>query len=431
MTPVQAPLLRAEGVSKKFCRSLRRSLRYGLADLARELSGSGRHNRTLRPDEFWAVDDVSFDLHAGDCLGLIGHNGAGKTTLLRMLTGLIKPDRGRIETRGRVAALIALGAGFSPVLSGRENIYVNGALLGLSKRDIERKIDWIVDFSGLAAFIDAPVQSYSSGMTVRLGFAIAAAVEPDVLILDEVLAVGDMAFRAKCYQRLNEIKASGGALILVTHSMEQVVHHCNRAILLGAGRVLADGVPVEVSDIYQGLVSGASDFSRRPFDSGGVDGFERSPYFLPSEKRWGDGKARIVDVAVRQADVLWPASIVPGSPVSVQISVEFFDTVCEPVFGIFLRNAAGDEVLRFNSLEAARCTVAPRCSGERVMVVFEFTPRVPEGDYFLSVGVAGAGVDGIVPHDRRYDSMKVSLRCPRRSDGAVEFNPSVDVVVLP
>jgi lipopolysaccharide transport system ATP-binding protein len=192
-------LVDVQHVSKKFCRDLKKSLWYGLKDVFTEMNPwqprsaalpAAPSGNDLRPAEFWAVNDVSFQLRRGECLGLIGHNGAGKTTLLKMLNGLIKPDSGSITMRGRVGALIALGAGFNPILTGRENVYINGAILGLSKKEIDDQIDSIIDFAEIREFIDSPVQSYSSGMQVRLGFAVATAMKPDVLILDEVLAVG-------------------------------------------------------------------------------------------------------------------------------------------------------------------------------------------------------------------------------------------------
>ena len=213
-------LVQVKGVSKKFCRDLKKSLWYGVRDIAAELNPFQSRNeesgdkqieagksispiyQALRAGEFWAVKDVSFELRRGECLGLIGRNGAGKTTLLKMLNGLIKPDHGRIEMHGRAGALIALGAGFNPILTGRENIYVNGAGPGLTKREIDEKVDEIIDFAEIKEFIDSPVQSYSSGMQVRLGFAVATALRPDILLLDEVLAVGDAAFRGKCFQRV-------------------------------------------------------------------------------------------------------------------------------------------------------------------------------------------------------------------------------------
>ena len=227
-------LVRVDDVSKKFCRSLKRSLWYGVTDMATELvGGRGRHDE-LRQEEFWAVRNVSFELRRGECLGLVGRNGAGKTTLLKMLNGLIKPDHGRIEMRGRIGALIALGAGFNPILTGRENIFVNGSVLGLTKREINEKLDEIIEFADIGDLIDAPVQSYSSGMTVRLGFAVATALTPDVLLLDEVLAVGDAGFRHKCYSRINKLLGSC-AVIFVSHSMEQVAQICHAILRMRQG----------------------------------------------------------------------------------------------------------------------------------------------------------------------------------------------------
>ncbi len=239
-------LIRAEGVSRKFCRDLKRSLWYGVQDTLGDLVGLDSAARRFGADEFWAVDDVSFELRRGECLGLIGGNGAGKTTLLKMLNGLIKPDRGRIEMRGRVGALIALGAGFNPVLTGRENIYVNGAVLGLSKREIDAKYDEIVDFADIGEFIDAPVQSYSSGMQVRLGFAVAVAVRPDILLLDEVLAVGDVNFQAKCFNTLASFRRQGTAFMLVSHNMHMMAATARKCYMLEMAELLSRRCIVDV-----------------------------------------------------------------------------------------------------------------------------------------------------------------------------------------
>lgn len=230
-------LVRVEGISKKFCRNLKRSLWYGVQDLATELWGRPVGNRgELRPDEFWAVRDVSFTLRRGECLGLIGRNGAGKTTLLRMLNGLIKPDTGRIEIHGRVGALIALGAGFNPVLTGRENIYVNAAVLGLSKKETDSKYEEIVAFAELGEFIDSPVKNYSSGMYTRLGFAVAAHLNPDVLLVDEALAVGDLPYTVRCLNRVSDLRKNGTAVIFVSHNEIQVREAAQQCMLFHHGR---------------------------------------------------------------------------------------------------------------------------------------------------------------------------------------------------
>lgn len=236
-------LVIADNVSKKYCRTLKRSLWYGLQDISHEIIGkSGRHDR-LRKDEFFAVTDVAFELERGECLGLIGANGSGKSTLLKMLNGLLKPDRGTIKVRGKVGALIELGAGFNPILTGRENIYINASVLGLSKKEIDNKLDAIIDFAEIEEFIDAPVKNYSSGMKVRLGFAIAAQLEPDVLLVDEVLAVGDVGFRAKCFNHIYNI-LDHTAVILVSHSMQQITRICTHALLLHHGETRYQGEEV-------------------------------------------------------------------------------------------------------------------------------------------------------------------------------------------
>ncbi len=229
-------LIQVEGLSKKFCRNLKRSLWYGLQDMGSELRGGQRSNADkLRPEEFWSVQDISFEVKRGECLALIGPNGAGKSTLLRMLNGLIKPDQGRITMRGRVNALIALGAGFNPILTGRENVYVNGSVLGFSKKEIDEKYEEIVEFSELRDFMDTPVRNYSSGMNVRLGFAVAAQMEPDVLLLDEVLAVGDAGFRAKCFNTIMDIMQRA-AVIFVSHSMPQIARVATKVLVMEHGR---------------------------------------------------------------------------------------------------------------------------------------------------------------------------------------------------
>jgi lipopolysaccharide transport system ATP-binding protein len=256
-------LVKVDNVSKKFCRGLKRSLWYGLKDLGNELLGrSHGGDGQLRKDEFWAVRDVSFELRRGECLGLIGGNGAGKTTLLRMLNGLIKPDRGRIEMRGRVGALIALGAGFNPVLTGRENVYINASILGFTNSEIDRKFDDIVDFAELSEFIDSPVRHYSSGMRVRLGFSIAANFKPDILLIDEALAVGDMAFTIRCLNRIAELRSEGVAVIFVSHNELQVRQAAQCCLLLDHGHGTFYGALDQAFLAYDSLRANAN-FGRK------------------------------------------------------------------------------------------------------------------------------------------------------------------------
>ncbi|MEI8138457.1 MAG: ABC transporter ATP-binding protein [bacterium] len=259
-------VLSVRGVSKKFCRNLKRSMIYGIKDLTRNMLGVRSSTAQqpdnlatgegLRRDEFWAVQDIHFELKRGECLGLIGRNGSGKSTLLRLLAGIYPPDAGEIAVRGRVGALIALGAGFHPHMTGRENIYLNGAILGLRRKEIDDQFDEIVDFADIGDFIDAPVSTYSSGMSVRLGFAVATASIPDLILIDEILAVGDMNFHAKCYHRIGKI-LKHAAVVFVSHDMVQVSRICDTVMLLEKGRILHCGATQSGVDLYSSLAIGS------------------------------------------------------------------------------------------------------------------------------------------------------------------------------
>lgn len=248
-------LVEVEGLSKKFCKDLKTSLWYGVQDLFKGWKGSAENN-VLRDKEFWALRDINFKLKRGECLGLIGHNGAGKSTLLKILNGLINPEEGKVTIKGKVGALIELGAGFNPILTGRENIYNNGAVLGFSRKEINGMIEEIISFAEVREFIDMPVQNYSSGMKVRLGFAVAAQMKPDVLLIDEVLAVGDLGFVLKCFKAINELLPNT-AIIFVSHNMPIVSRVCNQIAVLNKGEDLYIG-----NDVSKGLDLYYREFSK-------------------------------------------------------------------------------------------------------------------------------------------------------------------------
>jgi lipopolysaccharide transport system ATP-binding protein len=261
-------VLSVNEVSKKFCRDLKRSLMYGVQDISSELLGLREKSDKLRTKEFWALNNVSFQLRRGESLGLVGKNGSGKSTLLRIIAGLIKPDTGLVEVNGRVAPLIALGAGFNPILTGRENIYANMSILGLSKKEIDERFDEVVEFAEIGDAIDAPVQSYSSGMAARLGFASAIHTEPDILLVDEVLAVGDMKFREKCHRKLSKLRQNGTSFILVSHSNHELSNVCESAIYLAQGNLVNSGSVFSVLEQYikDMFVSNTTKSSQEPLE---------------------------------------------------------------------------------------------------------------------------------------------------------------------
>jgi len=369
-------LVKAEGVSKRFCRSLKRSLWYGVQDVTNEVLGRNVNCEGLRKNEFWAVEDVSFELKRGECLGLIGPNGAGKSTLLKMLNGLIKPDRGRITMRGRVGALIELGAGFNPILTARENIYVNGSILGLTKAEIDRQFDAIVDFSELDEFIDTPIQSYSSGMRVRLGFAIAARLKPDVLIIDEVLAVGDVGFRNKCYNAIYQM-ADQASVIFVSHNMNHIDRLCTRGILMDRGSVVCQESSTNalITSYY------------KLFDGGG------------RVRRVADG-VTVDDLIVNECACGDSVEVRHGEDLTLRFNAEFPRDVSELEIAISVLNGSQELVALANSLlDETRIFVEPAPQ--------QITVRLPEiplgtGQFFLSLMVRDRSSNEILFWDHAF-----------------------------
>lgn len=294
-------VLSVKGVSKKFCRNLKRSLFYGVRDIASDLTGIRSKSNSLRPKEFWAVDDVSLQLRKGEALGLVGKNGSGKSTLLRIIAGLIKPDLGTVEVKGRLAPLIALGAGFNPILTGRENIYANMAILGLSKKEIDERFDDVVEFAEIGEAIDAPVQTYSSGMAARLGFASAIHTEPDILLIDEVLAVGDVRFRIKCVRRLAELRQKGTSFIMVSHNHDALGSICDAGIYLLQGKSVTSGTIRSVLDKYESDL-----FSNNKKMEGEL--------YLPEKPEIDSSGADITSLILKNHNDLINGSLVTGKP---------------------------------------------------------------------------------------------------------------------
>ncbi len=360
-------LVKVEGVSKKFCRRLKRSLWYGVRDIGTELIGRAKKPE-LRKGEFWAVNDVSFELRRGECLGLIGHNGAGKSTLLKMLNGLIKPDKGRITMQGRIGALIELGTGFNPILTGRENIYNNGAVLGFTKREIDQKFDSIVGFSEMEDFIDTPVQNYSSGMKVRLGFAVAAHMDPDVLLVDEVLAVGDLNFKLKCFNLIDQI-VENCAVIFVSHSMQLVSRLCNQILMMEGGceKYLGTDVSEGIDKYYSSLSGTRTDFIR------------------------SDSDIKILKVAVNNSEEEMPLiKRLDDLTISLvlEIDTSFEKAVCAIYIFDYEQKSIGDCSNQLPIDEIG--TISERNNGKTIIELKVIIPRInlSKGIYYISIAFA-------------------------------------------
>lgn len=318
-------VVRADGVWKRFRLYHERN---------QSLKATVMRRGRAKYEDFWALKDVSFEVPAGSTFGLIGHNGSGKSTMLKTLAKILRPDKGSVSVTGKVSALLELGAGFHPELSGRENVYLNGAILGLSKREIDRKFDDIVGFAGLERFIDSPVKNYSSGMYVRLGFSVAINVDPDVLLVDEVLAVGDEEFQRKCLERVADLRDAGKTIVVVTHSLTTVRSLCDQAAWLENGVVRELGDASEVTDAYLGKVQ--VDIQAEE---------EANP-----ESKWS--QLRITRVELLNGEGRPVTRVATGEPVTFRLHYEAQEPVRNPVFSFAVTSPDGVLVTGPNTKEA-------------------------------------------------------------------------------
>ncbi len=299
-----------------------------------------------------AIRNLTFSVEKGEAFGIIGRNGSGKSTLLKLISGILKPTSGKLAVNGRIAALIELGAGFHPEITGRENIFINGIMLGLTRRDIEQRYEKIVEFSGIREFIDQPVKTYSSGMYVRLGFAVAVHVDPDILLIDEVLSVGDEEFSARCVAKIQEMKYRGVTLLFVTHQLDQVRNLCDRALWLDHGQLEAIGDPMRVVDAYlQEVSGGAAGFSPAEDDGGmkSTDPAEETPRSENDEERWGSGEIVIRRVALTDHEGRELVALGAGTPVIFDLDVEARSPQDDFVFGLGIYHADGTCVYGTNT----------------------------------------------------------------------------------
>jgi len=315
-------------VSKKFRKGERvDSLRDFVPNLFRSViarSEATKQSPSLRNNEFWAVKDVSFQLKKGEALGIIGPNGAGKSTILKILSRIIQPTKGQMIINGKLSSLLEVGAGFHPDLTGRENIYLSGAIIGMKKREIDKKVDSIIEFSELDDFIDTPVKNYSSGMYVRLGFAISANLNPDILLLDEVLAVGDMSFQAKCIDKIGEFVEQKKTIIFISHNMHQVEKLCNRVILLMHGKIIFEGDANKAIDLYRSKVMVSQN--------------------NPSE-RLGTGEVVLSKVQLMTKDGNISNEFNTADTVIVRIHYRAVEKVLNPIFSFVIYDSYGNTII--------------------------------------------------------------------------------------
>lgn len=364
-------VIKVEHVSKKYCKSLKRSMLYGMKDIGRNILGMSSHSEKLRKDEFWALNDVSFEVRKGEALGIIGPNGSGKTTLLKLLNGIFWPDKGKITIKSKVGALIAVGAGFHEMLTGRENVYLNAAVLGMTKKEVDEKFDDIVEFADIGDFIEAPVKYYSSGMFVRLGFAVAAHCDPDILLVDEVLAVGDTAFQRKCLERMNNLRKAGKPIVFVSHNLNAVQALCNRGIYLNKGEVEATGDAIEVVAIY------LNDANKQVAEA-------KAAQIHP--EAWCSGEVELIGITLADSDGNPTNTFKVGDEMKIQISYRARHLIQKPNFGVAVSADAGTRVTNFGTVydDSGPDFIEGEGVAECIIEAIPFLPR----NYSLSIFIA-------------------------------------------
>ncbi len=390
--------------------------------------------------EHYALNHISFDVKRGEFLGIIGTNGSGKSTILKIITGVLTPTKGTVETKGRISALLELGAGFNMEYTGMENLYMNGSMMGYSRQEMEAKIPEILEFADIGDYVNQPVKSYSSGMFVRLAFALAISVEPDILIVDEALAVGDVFFQTKCYQRINEIRERGATVILVTHSMGSIIKYCDRVVLLNKGNVISVGEPAEMVDLFKKILTSKEEsqdmetkLEKEQDEASGQekktameghwkDALANNPDYL----EYGDGKAEIIDFALLDDKNQITNTIMKNAEFTIRMKVRFFDRIENPIFAYTIKDKQGTELSGTNTL-VEKCSVPDGEKGKEVVVSFTQNAVFQGGEYLISLGCTGFCKGEFQVHQRLYDVTMLSVLSEKDGVGFFDLNSRISI----
>ncbi|WP_277966218.1 ABC transporter ATP-binding protein [Pantoea trifolii] len=389
----------------------------------------------------WVIRNITFDVKQGETIGIIGVNGAGKSTLLKMITGTTQPSEGEVVCVGRIAALLELGMGFHPDFTGRQNVFMSGQLLGLNNETISELMTEILSFADIGEYVDMPCRVYSSGMQVRLAFSIATAVRPDILIVDEALSVGDVAFQAKCFRRINDFKEQGTTILFVTHALDDIVKHCHRAILLDSGSIAMSGEPREVVNEFRDRLFGKS--KKKTIgelcvssDSGNgelsrTDIFHNQPLYQKIEHRWGVRTAEITDYMIKSNGETYPVSVAGGDTVEIKFRCVFYQNIKSPIFGILLKTPDGINLYGASSRELMEDQIGLIMAGAAVDFTFKLKLNFNTGPILLSVGLTHCDEYGNdEPLDRRYDAILINVDNEKRFIGLVDAETECVIEVI-
>ncbi len=386
-------------------------------------------SRKKRFKEHYALKKVSFAVEKGESIGIIGTNGSGKSTILKIITGVLNPTAGEVIVDGRISALLELGAGFNMEYTGIENIYLNGTMSGFSKEEVDERMQDILEFADIGDFVNQPCKTYSSGMFVRLAFAVAINIDPEILIVDEALSVGDVFFQAKCYKKFEDFKKMGKTIIFVSHDLNSISKYCDRVILLNKGDKLAEGEPKEMVNLYKKLLVGLADGGRMAkADEERVEsGVWKSAYQInPNVDEYGNGAAEIIDFAVLDEDGNCTNTIIKGTSFQIKSKVRFFSQVSNPIFTFTFKNIQGTAVTGTNTM-LERVDIGVAQPGEAYVATFEQTMSLQGGEYLLSISCTGYAEGDFTVYHRLYDVINVTVVSDKDTVGFYDMNSETSI----
>lgn len=417
------------------------------ADRIKEALGFGKK---VRHTDHKALSNVNMTIYQGETVGIIGTNGSGKSTILKIITGVLNPSAGEVKVNGRISALLELGAGFNMEYNGIENIYLNGTMIGFSEKEIDEKLQAILDFADIGEYVYQPVKTYSSGMFVRLAFAVAINIEPEILIVDEALSVGDVFFQAKCYHKFEEFKQMGKTILFVSHDLSSIAKYCDRVILLNQGQKLGEGAPKEMIDAYKQVLVGqyqipdhssednllededirelaAGKHQKTPSTNGGEIGAKAKDASInPELLEYGSKKAEIQEYFFTDEKGIRTSAIIKGSRFTIHMHVKINENIQAPIFAFSIKNIKGTEITGTNTM-FEKAFLEPVTAGEVKVITFEQEMNLQGGEYLLSLGVTGYEGDTFTVYHRLYDVMNLTVVSDKNTVGFYDMNSAITV----
>ena len=396
-----------------------------------------------------ALNDVNLTVKKGETVGIIGTNGSGKSTILKIITGVLTPTSGEVNVDGHISALLELGAGFNMEYNGIDNIYLNGMMIGFSEEEIEKKMDAILEFADIGDYVYQPVKTYSSGMFVRLAFAVAINIDPEILIVDEALSVGDVFFQAKCYHKFEEFKEQGKTILFVSHDLSSISKYCDRAVLLNKGVLLGEGTPKKMIDIYKQVLVGqyplpssdtsnllddadirkAAEEADKKADAKALNKKDEKPKdasLNPDALEYGDGSATITNYYVTDSKGIRSASIIKGTEFTIHMEVEFNEDIAAPIFAFTFKNILGIEITGTNSM-VEKAFLEPVKKGDKKEITFTQKMSLQGGEYLLSFGVTGFEQNDFTVYHRLYDVLNITVVSDKNTVGYYDMDTTCKV----